>query len=47
MTGKVQSGRLAEVDEKRYLVTIRAGSGEYGSYALIKNIGKLEVLGEK
>ena len=47
VTGKVQSGRLAEVDEKRYLVTIRAGSGEYGSYAPIKNIGKLEVWGEK
>ena len=45
VTGKVQSGRLAEVDEKRYLVTIRAGSGEYGSYAPIKNIGKLEVWG--
>ena len=47
VTGKVQSGRLAEVDEKRYLVTIRAGSGEYGSYAPIKKIGKLEVWGEK
>tara|TARA_B100000029_G_scaffold319517_1_gene311923 strand:+ start:43 stop:666 length:624 start_codon:yes stop_codon:yes gene_type:complete len=47
VTGKVQSGRLAEVDEKRYLVTIRAGSGEYGSYAPIRKIGKLEVWGEK
>ena len=47
VTGKVQSGRLAEVDAKRYLVTTRAGSGEYGSYAPIKKIGKLEVWGEK
>ena len=47
VTGKVQSGRLAEVDETRYLVTTRTGSGEYGSYALIKKIGKLEVWGSK
>ena len=43
VTGKVHIGRLAKVDKTRYSVTIRTGSGEYGSYAPIKQIEKLEV----
>ncbi|HIG15406.1 MAG TPA: hypothetical protein EYQ32_13295 [Gammaproteobacteria bacterium] len=43
VTGEVHNGRLTKVDETRYLVTIRTGSGEYGSYAPIKKIEKLEV----
>ena len=43
VTGEVHIGRLAKVDKTRYSVTIRSGSGEYGSYAPIKQIEKLEV----
>ena len=43
VTGEVHNGRLTKVDQTRYLVTIRTGSGEYGSYAPIKKIEKLEV----
>ena len=43
VTGEVHIGRLAKVDKTRYSVTIRTGSGEYGSYAPIKQIEKLEV----
>ena len=43
VTGKVHIGRLGKVDKTRYSVTIRTGSGEYGSYAPIKQIEKLEV----
>jgi hypothetical protein len=43
VTGEVHNGRLTKVDGTRYLVTIRTGSGEYGSYAPIKKIAKLEV----
>ena len=43
VTGEVHIGRLANVDKTRYSVTIRTGSGEYGSYAPIKQIEKLEV----
>ena len=47
VTGKVHIGRLAKVDKTRYSVTIRTGSGEYGSYAPIKKIEKLEVWEDK
>jgi hypothetical protein len=43
VTGEVHNGRLAKVDKTRYSVTKRTGSGEYGSYAPIKQIEKLEV----
>ena len=43
VTGAVHIGRLAKVDKTRYSVTIRTASGEYGSYAPIKQIEKLEV----